>query len=73
MLCGEYEVSIYMREKPNRFQFRTDELFNRRLAKAAEVLDRPASLIAREAIDEKLKALAATDRRLKRALEEVAA
>ena len=61
-----------MKPKPKIWNFKADERFINRLNKAAEVLDIPASQIAREAINEKLEALAGQKPELREALEKVA-
>lgn len=61
-----------MREKPKMWNFKTDERFIARLNKTAEILDIPASQIAREAISEKIEKLAKRNTRLAKELEKVA-
>lgn len=52
---------------------RTSEEFKRRLDRAAEILDVPASQIVREGVNERLERLAMANPLLREALEQVAA
>jgi predicted transcriptional regulator len=59
-----------MREKDKRFNVRVDEPWIDRLQRAAGVLDRPASQIVRDAVNEKLERLGRRNPRLAAALDE---
>jgi predicted transcriptional regulator len=55
------------------WNFKATEEFISRLQKTADVLDRPASQLAREAINEKIDQLAQSNPKVAQALEEIAA
>lgn len=61
-----------MGKKTKRFNLKTSEKFIGRLQKTSEVLEKPASEIVREAVDEKIEALAQSNPKVAEALREVA-
>jgi predicted DNA-binding protein len=59
--------------KPKKmWNLKATEEFISRLQKTAEVLDRPASQLVREAVNEKIEALSQTNPKVAEALREVA-